>query len=241
MSGIASAASTIPGSVATFWSCSSERSCAIAASSSSSAKTRAGTRMSPRDSAGISQSVSSMRLRSDIEHDLRPPDGAVVGEFEVMVRHCFHEVGGTATVAGDDCPETRAVEVESFQALRDEVFGLREEDELLEPRVHLRRREDVRAAPEDKGGVQVALVHALERRVLEIDLDLPWRLVQPERRGSFVGSVAEQRLDGEHVAAAGLAPGDRLDFPQLLERIDADVGIGADADADPALEQSLDR
>src|SRR5688572_24344913 len=139
MSGIASAASTIPGSVATFWSCSSERSCSIAASSSSSAKTRAGTRMSPRDSAGISQSVSSIRLRSDIEHHLRPPDTAVAGKFKAMVRHCFHEVGGTTAVAGDDCPKTRAVEVEPFQALRDEVFGLREEDELIEPRGEERR------------------------------------------------------------------------------------------------------
>src|SRR5919106_2010250 len=284
MSGIASAASTIPGSVATFWSCSSERSCAIAASSSSSAKTRAGTRMSPRASGGIPQSVSSMRVMSDIEHDLRPPDTAVAGKFEAMVRHCFHEVRRTATVAGGDCPKTRAVKLQPFQPLRDEILALREEDELIEPRgeercvvlrlgsdlvlyaltsvvprdefgegcerlgedglarlgrdvelhlgrvldplVHLRRRENVRAAAEHEGCVQVPLVHALERWMLEVDLDLAWRLVQPERRGSFVGSVAEQRLDGEHVAAAGLAGGDSLDFPQPLRGKHANGGIG---------------
>jgi len=56
-SGIASAASTIPGSVATFSSCSSERSRSIAASSSRSANTLAGTRMSARAVTGISQST----------------------------------------------------------------------------------------------------------------------------------------------------------------------------------------
>jgi hypothetical protein len=79
-----------------------------------------------------------MRLRA-IEHHLRPPNATVAGKFEAMVRHCFHEVSGTATVAGDDCPKTRAVEVEPFQALRDEVVGLREEDELVQPRGEERR------------------------------------------------------------------------------------------------------
>src|ERR671939_184203 len=75
MSGIAIAASTMPGSVATFWSCSSDLSVRIAASSSASANTRAGTRMSSRAVAGISQRVSSIRTGSDIEHDVPAPAG----------------------------------------------------------------------------------------------------------------------------------------------------------------------
>ena len=64
---MASAASTTPGSVATLASCSSERSCSIAASSSASAKTRAGTRMPGTVPTGISHSSSSMRRASNIE------------------------------------------------------------------------------------------------------------------------------------------------------------------------------
>src|SRR3954466_16247992 len=92
MSGIAIAASTIPGSVATFCSCSSERSVLIAASRPASANTRAGTRMSSRAVAGISQSVSSMRTGSDIEHDVPAPAVAVTVQLEVVVRHCLDEV-----------------------------------------------------------------------------------------------------------------------------------------------------
>src|ERR1700758_5323964 len=67
MSGIASDASTTPGSVATLASCSSERSCSIAASSSASANTRAGTRMPGTVPIGSSHSSSSMRCASYIE------------------------------------------------------------------------------------------------------------------------------------------------------------------------------
>ena len=49
---------TTPGSVATSWSCTSERSPRIASRSSRSANTRAGTRMSGRAPAGISHSAS---------------------------------------------------------------------------------------------------------------------------------------------------------------------------------------
>ena len=65
MSGIASAASTIPGSMATFCSCSSDRSPRIASSSTSSANTRAGTRMPGHADAGISQSVGPRRCSTD--------------------------------------------------------------------------------------------------------------------------------------------------------------------------------
>src|SRR5918999_6400132 len=130
MSGMARAAPMMPGSVATFCSCSSERSRWIAASSSSSAKTRAGTRMSARASAGISHSVSSILVSSDIEHDLGPPDIAASGELEAMVRHCLHEVRRASAVAGYGRTKARLVEVESLQPLGDEVLGPRQEDEL---------------------------------------------------------------------------------------------------------------
>src|SRR3954453_7198034 len=96
MSGIAIAASTMPGSVATFCSCSSERSVRIAASRSASANTRAGTRMSSRADAGISQRLSSIRTGSDIEHDVPAPAVAVTVQFEVVVGHGLDEVARLA-------------------------------------------------------------------------------------------------------------------------------------------------
>src|SRR2546421_10122524 len=70
MSGIASEKSTMPGSVAMFASCSSERSSLIASSSSASANSRAGTRIPEIAPRGISHRYSSRRFSgsSDIEH-----------------------------------------------------------------------------------------------------------------------------------------------------------------------------
>src|ERR671938_415821 len=112
MSGIAIAASTMPGSVATFCSCPSERSARIASSSSSSANTRAGTRMSSRALAGISHSVSSIRTGSDIEHHVAAPAVAVAVQLEVVVRDRLDEVAGL---------------------VGHEPLGLGQEDELGEP------------------------------------------------------------------------------------------------------------
>src|SRR3954462_10487830 len=102
MSGIAIAASTIPGSVATFCSCSSDRSVRMAASRSASANTRAGTRICSRAAAGISQSVSSIRTGSDIEHDVPAPALAVAVKLEVVVGHGLDEVARLARVPDDD-------------------------------------------------------------------------------------------------------------------------------------------
>src|ERR671934_250466 len=102
MSGIAIAASTIPGSVATFWSCSSDRSARSAARSSSSANTRAGTRMSARAVAGISYSVSSMGRGSDIEHDARLPHGTLLRESQPMIGRRLHERLDLAAPADED-------------------------------------------------------------------------------------------------------------------------------------------
>src|SRR4051812_46590837 len=102
MSGIAIAASTIPGSVATFWSCPSERSVRIAAMSPSDAKIRAGTRMSSRAVAGISQRVSSTRTSSDIEHDVPAPAVAVAVKLEVVVGDRLDEVARLGGASDDD-------------------------------------------------------------------------------------------------------------------------------------------
>src|SRR5919198_2611113 len=140
MSGIASAASTMPGSVATFWSCSSERSRRIAARISSSAKTRAGTRMSGRASAGISYSASSIRRRSNVKDDMRAPATSLSSELQAMVRHGLDDRPRRANVARDDGVERISAEVELRHALGNEALGVGEEDELLQP-----PREQVRA------------------------------------------------------------------------------------------------
>src|SRR5919198_3861554 len=133
MSGIAIDASTMPGSVATFWSCSSERSVRIACMSSSSAKTRAGTRMSSRASAGISQSVSSIRTGSDIEHDVPAPSVAVTVELEVVVRHGLHEMPRLADAPDDHGRHRILADDEVARLVGYEALGLGEEDELGQP------------------------------------------------------------------------------------------------------------
>src|SRR5439155_26412615 len=76
--------------------------------------------------------------------------------------------------------------------------------------------------------------------VAEVEVDvIP--LLEPERAGAFVGAEAEQRLGGDDVAAARLAPRDSLELAQLLERVDADVGVRADADPDAAGTHVLER
>src|SRR5262245_58319688 len=133
MSGIASAAPTIPGSVATFFSCSREPSREIASTSSASANTRAGTRMSVRAEAGISQSVSSTRCSSDIENDACPPATARLLELEPMVGDGLHERRWLAGHARDGRGQPRLVDGEPGDALGDEAAGLGGEDEALEP------------------------------------------------------------------------------------------------------------
>src|SRR5919202_2267768 len=132
MSGIASAAPTIPGSVATFWSCSSERSSTIASSSSGSANTLAGTRMSGRASAGISQVVSSTRRRSDIQHDACPPGSLFMREREPVVGDRLHERPRLAGPPAHGRPKACVAE-DDVRLLRHEPLRLGQEDELLEP------------------------------------------------------------------------------------------------------------
>src|SRR4029450_6678141 len=76
--------------------------------------------------------------------------------------------------------------------------------------------------------------------MLEIDGDLPPRL-EPERGAPLVCPKAEQRVRRDDVAAAGAPPGDAFQLAQFLERVDADIRVGADADPDPPLAQLLHR
>src|SRR3712207_817880 len=131
MSGIASAAPTIPGSVATFRSCSSDLSASIARRISRSAKTRAGTRIAP--DAGISHVASSTDRRSDIEHHPRAKAAVRAFEGEPVERHRFDEEARRRAPALDGRTHARAVELELACALGQEAVRLREEDELGEP------------------------------------------------------------------------------------------------------------
>src|SRR4051795_4237549 len=73
----------------------------------------------------------------------------------------------------------------------------------------------------------------------EIDLDVG-PLLEPERAGSLVCTDAEQRLVRDDVTSTALPACDALELPQLLERVDADVRVGADADADASRRHPLD-
>ncbi len=74
----------------------------------------------------------------------------------------------------------------------------------------------------------------------QVDLDLV-PFLEPERPRALVGAEAEQRLGGDDVAATRLAPRDSLELAQLLERIDADVGVRPDTDPDAASAHALHR
>src|SRR5215211_3967410 len=151
MSGIASAASTTPGSVATFWSCSSERSERIASSSSGSANTRAGTRISARSLAGISQSVSSTwriciplcvsvgKARAglesvaasyplwaglDVKHDPRAPSLVLLRHLESMVCHRLDQMRWSGESAADSRLEALLRQIEALGSLRDQALVL---------------------------------------------------------------------------------------------------------------------
>ena len=65
-------------------------------------------------------------------------------------------------------------------------------------------------------------------------------LLDAERPCTFVGAEAEKRLRGDDASPARLTSRDSLELTQLLERIDADVRVGPDADADAARADALD-
>src|SRR5919199_3152207 len=129
MSGMAYAAPTTPGSVATFCSCSSELSWRIAPSSSSSANTRAGTRMSGRASAGISYVVVSIQRPSNIEHNRCKPTAAALLERQPVVRRRLRDrVERRAPSLDDDAAAG------DLGAVGDEALRVGQVDQLLEQR-----------------------------------------------------------------------------------------------------------
>ena len=74
----------------------------------------------------------------------------------------------------------------------------------------------------------------------EVDLD-PRPVVEPERARADLAAEAQELLGGEDAAPAGLAARDPLELAQLLERVDADVRVRADAERDRALADALGR
>src|SRR5215212_6938851 len=102
MSGIAMAACTIPGSVATFCSCTRLSSPSIALSSSRSANTRAGTCASARPSLSSHSSGSISRSSMSLLYvEDRPGHPAAVARLEgqPVVRHGLDEMRRLATAA----------------------------------------------------------------------------------------------------------------------------------------------
>src|SRR3954468_20224169 len=130
---MASAASTMPGSVATLHSCSSEPSSRIASTSSASANTRAGTRMSSRAVGGTSHVTSSSMRSSDTDHHRGAPAAVGAVEGQAVVGDRLDEVR-RAPGAGDELAAQGGVaEVDRVRARGDQPVLLGEEDELLEP------------------------------------------------------------------------------------------------------------
>jgi len=84
------------------------------------------------------------------------------------------------------------------------------------------------------------LLDAAQRRMLEVDRDLGPRF-EAERGRAFVGPEAEERVRRYDVASSSASSCDPFQLAQLLERIDADIRVGADAEPDPALAELFDR
>jgi CDP-diacylglycerol--glycerol-3-phosphate 3-phosphatidyltransferase len=74
--------------------------------------------------------------------------------------------------------------------------------------------------------------------VVQIDLD-PRPFLEPECRRPFVLSDLEEPLRIDHVTAESLPTRNPFDLPQLFQRIDPNVRVGADAEPDPALQQGF--
>src|SRR3954471_17845301 len=98
--------------------------------------------MSSRASAGISQSVSSIRIGSDIEHDVPAPAVAVTVQREVVVRDRLDEVARLARASDDDRGHGVLADARVPGALPDdevaplvgqEPLGLGEKHELGKP------------------------------------------------------------------------------------------------------------
>src|ERR687887_557845 len=85
-------------------------------------------------SSETSQTVSEIRLGSDIEHDPGAPPAAPVGlEGEPVACHAFDETARLSSVAAHRRPQAAVLELEVGQLLGPELLRVREIHELLEP------------------------------------------------------------------------------------------------------------
>src|SRR5713226_2694233 len=216
---MASAAPTIPGRVATFSSCSSEPSCSIASKSSWSANTRAGTRMSARASAGSSQCVSPICVHSDIEHHPRAPAGVLRGpQLGAVQGDCLDKRARLSAASSHGRTQSRIVELEIRQMLRDELLDLGQVHELVQP-VDEQRAEIVRleldrvplaveaAAVADElgeGGECIGEHRGLGRR-LDYELELG-RVLSPVVHGFALPIVAASNAGPVFIPAGAAGP-----------------------------------
>src|SRR5712691_9302057 len=106
--------------------------------SSSSAKTRSGTRISARASAGISYSVSSIRRGSNVEDHPRFPRAISFAELEIMVRRRFHDRPDFRPATPELGAELGAGKLH-LRLVGYETVGVGEVDQLLEQRDEQRR------------------------------------------------------------------------------------------------------
>src|SRR5262245_23557723 len=74
----------------------------------------------------------------------------------------------------------------------------------------------------------------------EVDVDVAPR-VQAQRASAYLLAERVELVRREDAAATGLATSDALELSQLLEGIDADIGVGADRDRDRARPDALRR
>src|SRR4051795_1594107 len=219
MSGIAIAASTMPGSVATFCSCSSDLSVRIAASRSASANTRAGTRMSWRAGAGISHSVSSIRTGSDIEHDVPAPAVAVTMELEVVVGDRLDEMARLARAPDDDGGHRVLADDEVARLVGDQALGLGEEDELGEPLGEQRaavRRLGLDRQLDPRAGRGALLLEQLAQGVHGLAEDR--RLAAPVELQLQLGRVLDPAVTRLHALLSGCRPDGRANATRYARR-----------------------
>ena len=76
--------------------------------------------------------------------------------------------------------------------------------------------------------------------MVEVDLRVRPAL-EPERGGALVRAEAEQRVGRDDIPAQRAPPRDAFELAKLFERVDAHVRVRADAHADAALTDLLDR
>src|SRR6266542_6535329 len=73
-----------------------------------------------------------------------------------------------------------------------------------------------------------------------VDGDIP-PVLDPQRGRTFVGAEGEQPLERDDVAPQGQPTRGALELAQLLERVDSEVRVRADADADAPCADPVDR